>query len=145
MHPLQKKMLVTKAELPDVAKQFADFLSKNGKFVLWLCGELGAGKTTFAGYLLHALGLPETVPVLSPTFTVMTEYETSIGLIGHLDLYRLVDGDEDSLESLLSSREFAGLIIEWPERGASSPLIQKTHRLDIRFVENLDQRELELS
>lgn len=113
-------------------------------FCLWLRGDLGAGKTTFAGYLLHALGLADDVPVLSPTFTYMTEYTTSSGLIAHLDLYRLIDGDLDSVSTLLAERAFSGLIVEWPERCSTAPEIKPTHILDISFVADDDLRHYRL-
>ena len=49
-------------------------------------GKAGTGKTTVAREILRVLGVPESVPVLSPTFTYMTEYETPSGLIAHMDL-----------------------------------------------------------
>jgi tRNA threonylcarbamoyl adenosine modification protein YjeE len=126
-----RRWKVREDDLPQLAKEVKAILKSSGArpFSLWLKGDLGAGKTTFARELLRQFGVPDTVPVLSPTFTYMTEYETSEGLIAHMDLYRLVDGDEDSVEMLLSGRAFQGLIIEWPERALKSPFIQHTHEL----------------
>lgn len=137
------KCRVKRANLPNLASQVADSLKSKGHFVLWLQGELGAGKTTFAGELLHALGLPVNVPVLSPTFTFMTEYETPFGLVAHLDLYRLAAGDDDSVEALLAHRKFFGLIVEWPERTPDAPSIKKTHALKISFADEIDERDVE--
>jgi tRNA threonylcarbamoyl adenosine modification protein YjeE len=134
-------------DLPRVAKEVSHLLmsSQSKNFSLWLRGDLGAGKTTFARELLRELGVPEAVPVLSPTFTYMTEYETPGGLIAHMDLYRLVDGDEDSVEMLLSGRTFKGLIIEWPERSPESSFIQKTHEISITATEDDLVRLIELT
>jgi tRNA threonylcarbamoyl adenosine modification protein YjeE len=134
---------VKRADLPSLANQFAEALMAGGPFVLWLQGDLGAGKTTLAGELLHALGVPPNVPVLSPTFTFMTEYETPFGLVAHLDLYRLVGDDNDAVDALLAHRKFAGILVEWPERAPEAPSIKKTHTIRIHFTDELDERDVE--
>ena len=137
------KRRVKRADLPVLANQVAEALKARGQFVLWLQGELGAGKTTLAGELLHALGVPRNVPVLSPTFTFMTEYETPFGLLAHLDLYRLGGDDEDAVDALLAHRKFAGVLVEWPERAPEAPSIKKTHTISIDFTDELDERDVE--
>lgn len=134
---------VKRGELSQVAMFVAHALRGSSPFVLWLRGELGAGKTTFTGELLRALGLPETIPVLSPTYTFMTEYHTDLGLVAHLDLYRLSDNDHDAIEFLLSDRHFSGLIIEWPERAPHSSRTKKTHELILKFTEDLEERDVQ--
>lgn len=131
-------------ELPKIAAQFASMLkqSETRPFVVWFLGDLGAGKTTFVGALLHALGLPAGVPVLSPTYTFLTEYETSLGLCAHMDLYRLVEGDIDSVESLLSGRTYQGLLVEWPLRAASSPYLSKSHQVSLDFSDSPECRTI---
>lgn len=139
LHKIQQ-WRVHRDELSKIAGFVASRLSRDEQFVLWLRGDLGAGKTTFAGELLRALGLPQDVPVLSPTFTFMTEYGTNIGTIAHLDLYRLNDSPDDPLGFLLADRNFSGLIVEWPERAKDSPWIKKTHELTLGFTESLEER-----
>ena len=51
-----------------------------------LCGDLGAGKTTFTQGFGEALGV--TSPVTSPTFTLANRYEGAL-IVNHLDVYRL--------------------------------------------------------
>ena len=86
--------------------------------VVYLTGELGAGKTTFARGFLRAHGVGGNPP--SPTYTLVELYPAGELTIVHVDLYRI--GDPRELESL-GLREWAraGFIwlIEWPERGAS--------------------------
>ena len=137
-----KTWTVKREELAKVAEYVADTLLKSKKFSLWLRGDLGSGKTTFAGELLYALGLPRNVPVLSPTFTFMNEYQTKCGLVAHIDLYRLSDGDTDAVDFLLSGREFSGLILEWPERSLDSSLITKTHELRFSFSDEDERRKI---
>lgn len=85
--------------------------------VVYLTGDLGAGKTTLARGFLRALGVSD--PIRSPTYTLLESYEADALTVVHLDLYRLRDPSE--LEPL-GLRDFAlpGYLwlIEWPERGA---------------------------
>lgn len=88
--------------------------------VIALSGDLGAGKTTLARAILMALGLQEEAP--SPTFAIVQPYDLpDVRLpVWHVDLYRLEGpGDADEL-GLEEARDYAALLIEWPERlGAS--------------------------
>lgn len=83
--------------------------------LIWLEGELGAGKTFFTRGLLRALGVPSEVPVTSPTFALMHEHEGRLP-IRHLDLYRLSDPDELRELGLHEMLEHAVVIIEWGAR-----------------------------
>ncbi len=56
-----------------------------------LLGDLGAGKTSLSQAIAQGLGITE--PVLSPTFTLMNQYEGRVNLY-HLDLYRLDDAEQ---------------------------------------------------
>ncbi|MFZ1099851.1 MAG: tRNA (adenosine(37)-N6)-threonylcarbamoyltransferase complex ATPase subunit type 1 TsaE [Steroidobacteraceae bacterium] len=85
--------------------------------VIYLTGELGAGKTTFARGFLRALGVAEAVR--SPTYALLEIYPAGAITVVHLDLYRLSEPRE--LESL-GLRDWAQpghlWLVEWPERGA---------------------------
>jgi tRNA threonylcarbamoyladenosine biosynthesis protein TsaE len=85
--------------------------------VVYLTGDLGAGKTTLTRGLLRSLGV--TGAVRSPTYTLVEIYELGALTALHLDLYRLSDPAE--LDNL-GLREWATgghlWLIEWPERGA---------------------------
>ena len=85
--------------------------------VLYLRGDLGAGKTTFARAYIHALGYEGYVK--SPSYGLLETYETGGRKVLHLDLYRIEDPEELeylALRDLFDDRTV--LLIEWPERGA---------------------------
>ena len=60
--------------------------------VIALEGDLGAGKTSFTKGLAEGMGVKETVN--SPTFTIIKEYKGRLPFY-HMDVYRLMDSDED--------------------------------------------------
>lgn len=86
------------------------------RMTILLQGGLGAGKSVFARGIARGLDVPETIPVTSPTFTLMNHYGARFDLY-HFDLYRIATADE--LDDI-GFDEFAfgaGVaLIEWPER-----------------------------
>lgn len=85
--------------------------------VIWLRGDLGAGKTTLARGAIQYFD--PSARVKSPTYALMETYELESFTLHHLDLYRVRDPSE--LEPL-GLREFADdvLLIEWPEQGGDA-------------------------
>ncbi|NKF23275.1 tRNA (adenosine(37)-N6)-threonylcarbamoyltransferase complex ATPase subunit type 1 TsaE [Solimonas sp. C16B3] len=84
--------------------------------LIYLCGDLGAGKTTLARGLLRALGV--SGPIRSPSYTLIEPYTVGGRTVLHLDLYRLRDADE--IEGL-GLRDYpltqCWWLVEWPEHG----------------------------
>jgi tRNA threonylcarbamoyladenosine biosynthesis protein TsaE len=106
--------------------------------ILYLQGDLAAGKTTLARGFLRGLGYEGRVK--SPTYTLLEPYELQAVACYHFDLYRLADPQEllflglDDLQ-----REDAIWLVEWPEKGVgvlpeADLTISISHRGDARVL-----------
>ena len=84
--------------------------------VVYVEGELGAGKTAFVRGAARALGVHD--PVTSPTFTVAHLYEGDEGPVAHIDLYRNGPlGDEDLADLEPYFDRVRATFVEWAVRG----------------------------
>ena len=102
----------------EATEQFGAELFKSvpSKCLIFLQGDLGAGKTTMVRGFLRAAGYSGTVK--SPTYTLVEEYVIGGRKIFHFDLYRVVDPEE--LE-WIGIRDYfdqdSVCFIEWPDKG----------------------------
>ena len=114
MHPLPHYI-----DLPDLAatERLAACLAglaRPGDAIL-LEGPLGAGKTALARAFLRVAAGDPALEVPSPTFTLVQEYETRLGMVRHFDLWRL-DGP-GALAELGWDEALDGIVlVEWPDR-----------------------------
>ena len=112
-----KIIVPDEAALEQLAVAASIAMPDSSPLVVYLEGDLGTGKTTFARALLRSMGEPG--PVRSPTYGLMAEYTTPAGRVLHLDLYRIQDPAELSQLGLADYLPGSRLwLIEWPERAA---------------------------
>ncbi len=113
----------SKTEL--LAQKFAQQFDQ--PVVVYLDGDLGAGKTAFVRAFLRALG--HQGAVRSPTYTLMENYQIAEHEIYHFDLYRLEDPEELEYIGIrdIDTAENS-FFIEWPEKGHGA-----IYAADIKF------------
>ncbi|MFI4983937.1 MAG: tRNA (adenosine(37)-N6)-threonylcarbamoyltransferase complex ATPase subunit type 1 TsaE [Rickettsiales bacterium] len=100
--------------------------------VVTLTGDLGSGKTTFAGLLLGHLSVQD-IAVTSPTFNIVNVYDADSFPVWHFDLYRLEDENEIANIGIDEALTSALSIIEWPEI-ANSYLPAQRIEINISFA-----------
>jgi len=109
-----ERRLVDEAETIGFARCLSDCL--RARALIFLEGQLGAGKTTFSRGILRGMGHQGAVK--SPTFTIVEPYDLDEGQVYHFDLYRLNDPEELEYLGMDDYLETGNLcLIEWPERG----------------------------
>tara|TARA_Y100000780_G_scaffold99128_1_gene90146 strand:- start:342 stop:788 length:447 start_codon:yes stop_codon:yes gene_type:complete len=128
-------------ELGKIADKIKKILSLGD--VVFLYGEIGVGKTTFARLLINSFENEKKLKkseVLSPTFNIVFEYEIKELTIKHFDLYRLKNNNDIKNIGLFENLEESITLIEWPELIKNKP----QNRLDLFFEYTEDYRERSL-
>ncbi len=95
---------------------FAVGSSATGPLMVYLHGDLGAGKTCLSRGLVQSLG--HDGPVKSPTYTLVEPYENLHPPVYHFDLYRLSEPTEVEflgVEDCFSPGRLC--LVEWPGNG----------------------------
>jgi len=137
---MQEKRIITKSSQKtfDFAKHLGEAI--DFPLIIFLHGEMGAGKTLFSKGFVAGMGL--TDEVTSPTYTIVNEYGNPPRIF-HFDLYRLQDPEElyeMGFEDYLS--QGCTLLLEWPDLVLED---QFEPKLEIRLVSHLEtpeQREI---
>lgn len=105
-------------------KREADMLAAGAAFaktlssgmLVFLVGDLGAGKTTFVRGVLKSLGHKGSVK--SPTYNIVESYELAGEPLYHFDLYRVNEPEEleyMGIRDYLNAQSIA--FVEWPDKG----------------------------
>ena len=108
--------------------------------VVFLYGEIGVGKTSFARILINSYENQKKLKkseVLSPTFNIVFEYDIKDFTIEHYDLYRLKNEKEIKNIGLFENLENSIIIVEWPELIKDKP----KNRIDLFFKYTQDMNE----
>ena len=100
-------------ETLELAKMLAE--SFQGQEVVFLTGELGAGKTVFAKGVASGLGLEDVNQVCSPSFTLVNIYQAKYPIY-HIDLYRLRKNSEIEDLGWEDYLDRGVIIVEWAEK-----------------------------
>lgn len=140
-------LLVDEASTVAIGENLANVLQWQHKqqqaqqsLVVFLNGDLGAGKTTLTRGFVRGMGHQGNVK--SPTYTLVEPYELPPWQVYHFDLYRLSDPEE--LEYMGIRDYFAEnccCFIEWPEKGAG---LLANADIIINMVYKGDQRTIDL-
>ena len=128
-------------ELKKIANNIKKKLSPGD--TIFLYGEIGVGKTTFARFLINSFENEKKIKnseVLSPTFNIVFEYEIKEFTIKHFDLYRLKNDNDIKNIGLFENSEQNITLIEWPELIRDKP----QDRLDLFFKYEEEYKERSL-
>lgn len=139
-------VLANKKRMREIAKQIAISM-QTGK-CLFLYGDLGSGKTTFAGMLIKELMLLNNfkisyinqIYITSPTFNILNQYDlNNQEKIWHFDLYRIKDPNE-LIELGIGEASSSGMsIVEWPEIIENSGYWSKDNIIRIKLKSHDDR------
>ena len=124
------------SQIDIISKKILLNLSKTD--CIFLFGELGSGKTTFARSLINQLQEKNKVDkteVPSPTFNLLYEYEIKSLKVMHYDLYRLKTNKEIEQLGIFEDSKNIISVIEWPEKMKK----KIENRLEITFYHETDE------
>ena len=105
------------AELEQLAGKLAQII--DGRKVVAIHGQMGAGKTTLISAICKALGSGDAIG--SPTFSIINQYITpERKIIYHMDWYRIKD-EQEAIEAGVEDALYSGnlCLVEWPEKAES--------------------------
>ena len=137
----QVKVLIDESETLAAGGEFASLLLDRQKLnsIIFLLGDLGAGKTTFTKGLLRGLG--HSGSVKSPTYTLLEPYDLDLCKVFHFDLYRINNPLELDFLGFDEILDGPGIkLIEWADR-ALSWLPTPCYCIYLDYQESVDNQE----
>jgi len=136
------KILKNAKELKILAKSIAKIIRKN--CLIYLKGQLGSGKTTFAKYFISALGYKGLVK--SPSYNIVEYYELEEKNVYHFDFYRIRNSKDlyfIGWKDFLCNKSI--IIVEWPEKGGNlMPNPNLEIIFNILYSKNTIKRSIEI-
>ena len=128
----------------ELAKEFTKYL-KGGEFV-FLYGEMGVGKTTFVKYFINEYqkinNLTQT-EIISPTFSLLNEYQVKDIRIKHYDLFRINRKEDINNLDIFEKDNKLITLIEWPQLIADTQDI-KFITLTFNYLNDLNDRTVDI-
>ena len=135
----------TMAAGEELAQEILGFQSDRS-IIIFLEGELGAGKTTFTKGILKGFNYDELVK--SPTYNLVEIHETKSFRVFHFDLYRIseaIELEEIGIDEYLSELKSVS-IFEWPKNGKATLPSPDFHvQISYKNVNQNNKRELSIS
>jgi len=127
-----------------ISKKISEIISSGD--IIFLYGEIGVGKTTFARFVINCLEDKNKIQkseVLSPTFNIINDYNVGDIKILHYDLFRLKNYKDIYQLGMFETSVYDIKIVEWPELIESKP----KDRIDILFQYSKlkDSREIKVT
>ena len=119
----------------------ANTILNNAPLPIFMSGELGAGKTTIAGYFVNSLPGAENAIVSSPSFNIYNRYPT-LPEIWHCDLYRCKENIPEEIEDAIFSPDIL-VLLEWANFLPAN--LKPTNFLDINLAVRNNARSMQLN
>ena len=121
-------------------------IQSDRSIIVFLEGELGAGKTTFTKGILKGFDYQELVK--SPTYNLVEIHETKNHKVFHFDLYRIsepIELEEIGIDEYL--KELGSVsIFEWPKNGEAVLPSPDFHvQISYKDTDQNSKRELSIS
>ncbi len=139
------KINITSEKLTkELAKKFTKYI-KGGEFI-FLYGEMGVGKTTFAKYFINEFqklnNLPKT-EITSPTFSLLNEYQVKDIRIKHYDLFRINKKEDINSLDIFEKDNKLITLVEWPHLLKDKEDI-KSIDLTFSYLNDLNDRSVDI-
>jgi tRNA threonylcarbamoyladenosine biosynthesis protein TsaE len=135
--------LSSEKKTEELAGKFLKILKPGN--VVFLYGEMGAGKTTFVRYLINGFQKAnklELTEVTSPTFNLLNEYQINKIKINHYDLFRLKSPEEIKSLDLFEDSLNSVTLIEWPQIIKEKP--KNLIELNFEYEKDHQQRSVQI-